>query len=137
MVSTRAIHAAMATQLDRVNGSTTAAQRIAELEQANTRLQQRLALAQQRVRQLEAQLTTQHSDADSALAVSLGDAPRATLTYKNRPATTPQRVAAHCGVHASTITRRLNAGTIDGAQLPGSNRGVVYLDRPIGPFRRK
>ena len=131
------IHRAMATQVDRANGQSNTEQRIAELEQANARLQHRLDLAQQRVRALEAQLATHRPAADPAPTTPLDGSPNATLTYKDRPATTPQRVAAHYDVHVSTITRRLNAGKLAGEQLPGSNRWVVYLDQPIGPFRRR
>lgn len=131
------IHRAMATQVDRVNGQSNTAQRIAELEQANARLQHRLTLAQQRVRALEAQLAAEQPVAEAGDGDALDSTLRATLTYKGRPATTPQRVAAHYGVHPSSITRRLNARKLDGEQLPGSNRWIVYLDQPIGPFRKR
>lgn len=147
----RATSIAMATQLDRVNRRTPE-RRAAELELDNARLEHRLELARQRIEQLEAEVTGLRaalSDQAAAFLPSparaahfqrpLLDAearPASTLLYSGRPATTVAQIAAHYGVHPSTITRQLQSGKLAGAQLPGSNRWIVYLDRKIGPFRR-
>lgn len=146
----RATSRAMVAQLDRVNRRTPE-RRAAELEMENARLQHRLELARQRIEQLEAEVAGLRAALSDQAAAFLpspvraahfqrplldDERPATTLMYAGRPATTVARIAAHYGVHPSTITRHLQAGKIAGAQLPGSNRWIVFLDRKIGPFRR-
>ncbi len=117
----RQVHRAMAAQLDRVNRQS-AEQRIAELEAENARLRDLLQIARDRIAALQAGEQEQLPLSDTLR-------PSPTMLYKGRPATTVQNVAQFCGVHGSTIFRRLQQGQIAGEQLPGSNRWIVYLDQ--------
>lgn len=123
----RQVTRAMSAQLDRVNAQR-AQERIAELEREVERLQNLLQLAHTRIRDLEAQQ-------NPTLDPDITDRPAPSMAYHGRAATTPQKAAEFYGVHISTIIRRLQSGKIAGEQMPGTNRWIVFLDKPIGSFR--